>query len=334
MLSKSVIKEMVMRFSEYYKRVLCSSCFILMVFTFNIGCQGTAVKETSTTGSSDSLKKQIKEDILVGTLNVLVDEAGLALTEEHREVFLSSYYNAKVNLIAKPEVMAVQDLLTEKAGVAILARKLSDEEEAFFTKRGIVPRVFPVWSDAIVLINNTNSADTSVTVENLFKIMRGNSAEDKKLVFHNINSSHFRLLKDLGGIDKVASNFVEGRNDILEVLKAIEADANAIGILGYNEYLNFSSSLSNKNNIRILSLGNTFGEHADGLYYKPSQSTLATQKYPLRHIFYMMNYQPNMGLGVGFSAFVTGDRGQRIVLKSGLLPATMPGRELIIRDKI
>jgi len=45
-----------------------------------------------------------------------------------------------------------------------------------------------------------------------------------------------------------------------------------------------------------------------------------------------LNYQPNLGLGIGFSSFMTGDRGQRIVLKSGLLPATMPGRELIIRD--
>ena len=48
----------------------------------------------------------------------------------------------------------------------------------------------------------------------------------------------------------------------------------------------------------------------------------------------MQNYQPNLGLGIGFSAFLTGDRGQRIVLKSGLVPATMPGREIIIRDDI
>ncbi|MCY4780842.1 substrate-binding domain-containing protein [Sphingobacterium sp. UT-1RO-CII-1] len=333
MLNKSVIKVMIMRFFGDYKRVLYSSCLILMVFTFNFGCQRSAVKETSQVGEGDSSRTQSKEDILVGTLNVLVDEAGLSLAEEQKEVFLSSYYNAKVNLIAKPEVMAVQDLLSEKAGVAILARKLNEEEEGFFTKRGIVPRVFPVWSDAIVLINNTNSQDTSVRVEDVFKIMQG-SAVGKKLVFHNINSSHFRLLKDLGNIDKVASNFVDGVNEIEELLEAIEADAHAVGVLGYNEYLNFKSSLSNKNNIRILSLGNTVGEHADGLYYKPSQSTIATQKYPLRHTFYVMNYQPNMGLGVGFSAFVTGDRGQRIVLKSGLLPATMPGRELIIRDKI
>jgi len=48
----------------------------------------------------------------------------------------------------------------------------------------------------------------------------------------------------------------------------------------------------------------------------------------------VLNYQPNLGLGIGFSAFLTGDRGQRIVLRSGLVPATMPGRELIIRDEL
>lgn len=326
---------MFMNFLRGYNRssfsVVLIWCGLLL---FASSCNRKATDSKANTATHDSVQNKPTEDILVGTLNVLVDEAAISLAKEQEEVFLSSYYNAKLKLIAKPEVMAVQDLLQEKAGVAILARKLNEEEESFFTKRGIVPRVFPVWSDAIVLVGNTNSADTSVTVENLFKIMQGNNVENKRLVFHNLNSSHFRHLKELGNIDKVASNFVEGENEIAEVLQAIVTDPNKIAVLGYNEYLNFISSFSNKNNIRILSLRNSIGEQADGLFYKPNQSTIAAMQYPLRHMFYIMNYQPNMGLGVGFSAFLTGDRGQRIVLKSRLVPATMPGRELIIRDKI
>jgi phosphate transport system substrate-binding protein len=37
------------------------------------------------------------------------------------------------------------------------------------------------------------------------------------------------------------------------------------------------------------------------------------------------------GLGSGFVSFVAGEKGQRIILKSGLVPATMPIR--IIQTK-
>ncbi len=41
-----------------------------------------------------------------------------------------------------------------------------------------------------------------------------------------------------------------------------------------------------------------------------------------------------MGIGMEFAAFIAGDRGQRIILKSGLLPFDVPGREINIVKKI
>jgi phosphate transport system substrate-binding protein len=37
---------------------------------------------------------------------------------------------------------------------------------------------------------------------------------------------------------------------------------------------------------------------------------------------------------MGFASFVAGDRGQRIILKSGLLPVRTPGRLLLIKNKV
>jgi len=37
---------------------------------------------------------------------------------------------------------------------------------------------------------------------------------------------------------------------------------------------------------------------------------------------------------MGFASFVAGDIGQRIILKSGLLPARVPGRKINIRNEI
>ena len=48
----------------------------------------------------------------------------------------------------------------------------------------------------------------------------------------------------------------------------------------------------------------------------------------------MLNYQGYSGLGMGFASFVAGETGQRIVLKAGLVPVRMPGRNLVIRKEI
>lgn len=297
---------------------------------FSIGCSNSQKNQNP---QQDSLAANAaKEDILVGSLNVLVDASILPMMKLQEEVFLSAYPNAKLNFIAKPEVLAVKDLLADQAYVAILARELNAEENKYFTDRSIHPRVFPVWSDAIVLLGNTKSADTSVTIPQLTEIMKGASLFKKKLVFDNLNGSSFRQLQEIGAIEKVASNFVIGAQDAQEVLKSVAENADQIGVIGYNEFLALKSSFSN--NIRILSVKNTVGDKADNVYYKPTQSTIAAAQYPLARTFYVLNYQPNLGLGTGFSAFLTGDRGQRIVLKSGLVPASMPGREIIIRDKI
>lgn len=283
------------------------------------------------TGESNA-PVSVKEDILVGSLNVIVDASVFPLLKEQEDVFLSAYPNAKLNFIAKPEVLAVKDLVEDKGSVAILARELSEEENKNFASRSIQPRVFPIFSDAIVFVSHTNSSDTSVTIQEVLDLMKGTSTSGKRLLFDNLNSSSFRQLKSLGNLDKVASSFVEGANTAKEVLETVAATPGKIGVISYNEYLDLKLSFSN--NIRILSVKNTIGDKPDNIYYKPNQSTIAAEQYPLRRTFYVLNYQPNLGLGLGFSAFLTGDRGQRIVLKSGLVPATMPGREIIVRDKI
>jgi phosphate transport system substrate-binding protein len=37
---------------------------------------------------------------------------------------------------------------------------------------------------------------------------------------------------------------------------------------------------------------------------------------------------------MGFGSFITGERGQRIVLKSGLVPIRFPSRKIITRNQI
>lgn len=278
----------------------------------------------------DTKKKEAKEDILVGELTVSLDESVLPFFLEQQEVFESSYYNAKILPEAKPEVAAINDLLAGKTSIAVLTRHLTEEENKGFKKRSITPRIYELAHDAIVLIGNKASQDTSVKINEVLDLLKGVKSRDFTLVFDNLNSSSFRYFRDLGKLSKVANTYVEGMNSAEEVLKEVASDPKKVGIISYNQYLSLISSFSEKDKIRILSVLND--SLASPKYVKPSQASLSTDEYPLKRTIYVLNYQPNLGLGIGFSSFMTGDRGQRIVLKSGLLPATMPGREIIVRD--
>ncbi|MNG60307.1 PBP superfamily domain protein [compost metagenome] len=273
------------------------------------------------------------EDILTGKLPVLVDQTLLPIIKESADVFESSYPNSSLEIMARPEIKAVNALMSDSAYVIVLTRKLNSQEDDYFKKRGIQPKIFQMASDAVVLINNRNSTDTIMPQKNVKSLLEGNLS-GQRLIFDNANSSTLRFLKDYFKIEKIDPKAVSAMRDSEDVMKYISENANAVGVIGYNWYLKAvekNSQLLDK--IRTLSIENVSAGADKAHFYKPSQSTIADGVYPFIRPVYIMNYQPNMGLGLGFSAFLTGDRGQRIVLKAGLVPVTMPGREIIIRDE-
>ena len=274
----------------------------------------------------------VKDDILTGEMSVIVDEAIYPIMLEQVDVFKESYVNSNINLIPLPEREAINALLRGEASLAVLARKLTKEESVGFQHRSITPKVYPVFYDGVVFVNNIAEADTSMDIKTLSSLLTGES-KAKTLVFDNANSSSLRRVKELTNIEKVSGVSVIGLKNSQEVFDYLLKNTNAIGAVSYGQYLDYRRKFGEENKIRILSVQNDNNDGKGG-YFKPSQSTFATNEYPLKSTFFVLNYQPNLGLGIGFSAFLTGDRGQRIVLKSGLLPATMPGREIIIRDNI
>jgi phosphate transport system substrate-binding protein len=84
------------------------------------------------------------------------------------------------------------------------------------------------------------------------------------------------------------------------------------------------------NKINVLEVKDTNNTN----YYSPTQNNIAEGKYPLARDLYIINCQGYSGLGMGFASFIAGDIGQRIVLKSGLVPVTFPSRKLHIRKEI
>ena len=61
-------------------------------------------------------------------------------------------------------------------------------------------------------------------------------------------------------------------------------------------------------------------------------ASIALNEYPLIRDVYAVLTDPRMGLASGFTSFLTSDRGQRIILKAGILPATQPVRIVDVKD--
>src|SRR5690606_22277425 len=105
----------------------------------------------------------------------------------------------------------------------------------------------------------------------------------------------------------------------------------AIGVIGINWIAQPSMEVADYvKDIQVLGVKNQPGKNGGDDYYKPTQTNLALGKYALARDLYLINCQGVRGLGLGFSAFLAGERGQRIILKSGLLPDSIPAREINI----
>jgi len=67
--------------------------------------------------------------------------------------------------------------------------------------------------------------------------------------------------------------------------------------------------------------------------YQPYQAYIALDDYPMTRNVYILLSDPRSGLSTGFTSFVMSDRGQKIILKSGILPATQPVRIVSVKDE-
>jgi phosphate transport system substrate-binding protein len=272
-----------------------------------------------------------EETILKGTASILVDETLVPIIEDQIEVF-ESYYDAKLTIVAKSEVEVVNSLLEQENKIAVLTRDLSVTEKKIFEQKKIIPRTTKIAIDAIAFIANQNNKDTLIALQDVVSFMQGQSSSKiKGFVFDNPNSSTVRLLTSISGIKTIRTDQVYSFKTNEEVIKFVAQNEGIIGVVGVNWLSQPMPKMQEfVDKVNVLSVKSLTGND----YYEPTQNDLAEGKYPLARDLYVINCQGNSGLGMGFSSFVAGDIGQRIILKSGLLPIRVPGRRFNIRKEI
>jgi phosphate transport system substrate-binding protein len=100
-----------------------------------------------------------------------------------------------------------------------------------------------------------------------------------------------------------------------------------LGVIGVNWVSDKGDSLVNDflEKVKVVSLAPP-GSGANPEYYKPYQAYVALKYYPLIRDVFGISREARVGLGTGFVSFIASDKGQMIVRRAGMLPATIPVR--------
>lgn len=266
-----------------------------------------------------------------GYEQILVDESFAPIIEDQEYLFESTYPSAKLDLLSKSENELLNLFLSDSVQVAVLSRLLTPLEAKHFEGKNIKVRVNRFAIDGIALITKNPAKDSLVLVQDIIKVLKGFDSPIQSLVFDNANSSTLRYFKELAGVSNLPVKGVYALKSNSEVIKYVYNNPGAIGVVGVNWLVQPPTELESiVEDLKILGVKNISGQAGSDAFYKPTQNDIALGLYPLTRSLYVINCEGGAGLGTGFASFIAGERGQRAVLKSGLLPDSIPSREINI----
>lgn len=274
-------------------------------------------------------KDKPAQSILEGEITLLCDESLVPIIEDQIAVFESDY-RARINLKSLTEAEIVKTLLDQPGQVAILSRDLSDAEVSHLTQKKIVPRRTIFAKDAVAFVRK-KSSDTLIRLDDIIAFAKGNKVDGiEGLVFDNLNSGTYRVIAELAGFTEVPSNGFFSFTTNREAMEYVAQNSGVVGVIGYNWLTQPSEDMQPV--VKELSILGVKGE--GGEYYLPTQENLGMGKYPLARNLFLIDCQGKEGPAMGFASFIAGERGQRIILQSGLMPIRMPSRSIVTRKSI
>ncbi|MDR2953708.1 MAG: substrate-binding domain-containing protein [Prevotella sp.] len=319
--------------------------FVLLIFTY-----------TSCSGKPRTIRTDTPTS---GVAEIIADECFAPIVQEQIDVFEALNDEATIIPVYTNERHAFELFMADSIRVLIASRELTKNEALIIKERKQQLRSQKYATDAIALIVNKANPDTLISVSDIKKIMTGKIRlwkelnPDSKLgniavTFDTPNSSTVRYIKDsiCGGdplgdnlravaIDSTTAVDIYNRTPNQQVVDYVASNPNALGIIGVNwvSNPNDSTKLSFIKNITVMSVSREDKATFDNSY-KPFAAFLKLQKYPLSRDLYIMITDVRGGLPSGFVHFAAGERGQRIILKSGLLPAYSHTRVISVRPSL
>lgn len=292
---------------------------LLVLFIFQTCKQNKSANYTDTKNSGEAL--------------FVSDDSFAPILDQELYIFKNDNPNAKPTMVYKTESDVVKMLVNDSARFGFLSRDLTSEERNALKAHNLPVLVKKFAVDAVAIIANEASSDTAITVGDIKKMLSGQAKTDRSIVFDNPNSSLVRYLKEFSGQADLKQKNIYALKSSKEVIEYVSKHPEAIGITGFSWINDPDPDYADAaKKVKVLAVRDENSKTAPNGYFRPSQESLYLKQYPLLRYLYIVNCTGRAGLGQGFEHFIESDKGQRIILRSGLLPINIPERNIIIHS--
>ena len=312
---------------------------------FNISIFFILLLTISAVGCNKGKSHVTNETTTRGNIKIGVDNAYQLLADTEIATFQSLYKYSSINPIYATEDSVLKLFLADSIRLMITSRKLTQNEEAYLKENLIIPRTTQVAWDALAFIVNKSNPDSGFSYNQLKDIFLGNISSwnqvdpkskigKLKVVFDNPGSSNVRFVMKKFGITGSLPEYCYSANTNNQVIDFVETHPEAIGIISVSWISDSDDSITHAflKRVKVMGVSGDFDPEGND-YIKPHPAYIADKSYPFRREVYTISRETFSGLGRGFIQFVANDQGQRIVLKMGMVPATMPVRLIQVRKE-
>ncbi len=266
-----------------------------------------------------------------GQIKIMVDENLKDLIEQERQAFEATYKYAKLDIRYLPEVDVLNEFFGDSITVIFTARDLSASELDFFSQKKYFPRRTHFATGALAFIASKNNKDSALTYEVLIAQLK-DSTLGKRFVIENARSGISSQMLEILGVDRLPGHFFAQQTK-KDVIQYVSSHPDAIGIIDYSDISDSDAAYTRYvlDAVSLLSISRPKDSVQMG-YLKPFQYNLQDKLYPFTRKLYSINKTGLNDLGAGFSAYVAGHIGQKIVLKAGLLPEYQSARWIELKS--
>ncbi len=281
-----------------------------------------------------------------GKARIAVDETFRPVLESEVDLFRGLYGYADLKADYLPENVSFEKLLNDSVNLIVASRKLRPEELNIINSRKLYAKQLKVATDAIALIVHPSCKDTLISMKQIRDILGGKVSDWKQLdssspslpirvLFDNEKSGIVRYMADSICKGNFSATKMAALSFNRDVIEYIATHPGVIGFIGASWIGNKNDSLhlSFHRKIKVLAVSESDIPTVENSY-KPYQAYLLDKMYPLTRSVYMINTEPRSGLCTGFVSFVASDKGQRIILKAGIIPTVAPTRVVNIRPNL
>jgi phosphate transport system substrate-binding protein len=155
------------------------------------------------------------------------------------------------------------------------------------------------------------------------------------VIFDNEKSSTVRYMVDsvLRGAPLAKNLFALDINS--DVINYVSQHPGAMGLISVSWISDSDDTLqlSFLNKVKVLAISKENVATWQNSF-QPYQAYMFDHSYPLTRDIWAIDTEPRNGLATGFMSFITSDKGQRIILKTGILPANAPVRLVKVRSDL